>query len=346
MLRLFDHRMTYDALDDAYDRLRSTGPEFDGWLSNHGPMATEALARHGHGAEIPAWLNAYCQRLEPAPGSRERIRDWRTALGDPRRLGDWLGFFDDRIQDQPWVEVLATWWPRLVPGIAAGATHGVIRVGHAVRVLREEGQSDARLAELAQGLGYWAARWQPVPGAVIPSGTLAAEPAVAALPQIPNQSGSIHSRFAQLEQVQGWGTAQQAMAASSDWERFLRDLVTAAVRRYASHAQGNPVMLVHGATAPNAVLRTLPSLPNDQWATSAGAAWSASAAIHAAYVAPDAIPPAAAPTSSADAFDLAAHHGDEHVIKLADTAIDVYSWTGDDRALAAVQTAADLIERE
>lgn len=338
--------MTYDALDDAYDRLRATGPEFDGWLSNHGPMAAEALARHGHGEEIPAWLDDYCQRLEAAPGPRKRIRDWRTALGDPRRLGDWLGFFEDQIEDQPWAEILRSWWPRLVPGIAAGATHGVIRVGHAVRVLREEGQSAARLAELAQGLGYWASRWQPVPGAVIPEGTLAAEAAVAALPQIPNQNGGIQSRLAQLEEVQGWQTAQQAMAPSTDWEHFLRDLVTAAVRRYASHAHGNPVMLVHAATAPNAVLRTLPSLPNDQWAASAGAAWSASAAIHAAYVAPDGKSPATAPRSSADAFDLAAHHGDEHVIKLADTAIDVYSWTGDDRALAAVQTAADLIERE
>lgn len=338
--------MTYDALDDAYHRLRSTGPEFDGWLSNHGPMAAEALARHGHGDEIPAWLDDYCQRLEAAPGSRGRIGDWRTAMGDPRRLGDWLGFFQDQLADQPWTHVLHTWWPRLVPGIAAGATHGVIRVGHAVRVLRQDGPTPARLAELAQGLGYWAARWQPVPGAVIPGGTLGAETAIAALPQIPRQVGGIQSRLAQLEQVKGWRAAQQAIAPSTDWEHFLRDLVTTAVRRYASHAHGNPVMLVHAATAPNAVLRTLPSLPDEQWAASAAAAWSASAAIHAAYIVPAGKPPAPAPTTPADAFDLATHHGDEHVIKLADTAIDAYSWTGDDLALAAVQTAAVLIERE
>ena len=29
-------------LDEAYQRLHATGPEFDGWLSNHGPMAAEA----------------------------------------------------------------------------------------------------------------------------------------------------------------------------------------------------------------------------------------------------------------------------------------------------------------
>ena len=338
--------MTYDALDEAYHRLRSTGPEINGWLSNHGPMAAEALARHGHGEVIPRWLDGYCQRLEAAPASQERIGDWRAALGDPGRLGDWLGFFDDQFKDLPWAEVLRDWWPRLVPGIAAGATHGVIRVGHAVRVLREEGQTPERLAELAQGLGYWAARWQPVPGASVPAGTLGVDAAVAAIPQIPDQTGGIRSRLAQLDQVRGWRAAQEAMAPSTDWEHFLRDLVTAAVRRYASHAHGDAVMLVHAATAPNAVLRTLPSLPSDQWAASAAAAWSASAAIHAAYVVPAVGPPPTAPTSSADAFDLAAHHGDEHVIKLADTAIDAYSWTGDDLVLAAVRTAADLIERD
>ena len=25
-------------LDEAYQRLHATGPEFDGWLSNHGPQ--------------------------------------------------------------------------------------------------------------------------------------------------------------------------------------------------------------------------------------------------------------------------------------------------------------------
>jgi hypothetical protein len=35
-------------LDEAYERFHATGPEFDGGLSNHGPMAVEAMARHGH----------------------------------------------------------------------------------------------------------------------------------------------------------------------------------------------------------------------------------------------------------------------------------------------------------
>jgi hypothetical protein len=336
--------MTYDGLDDAYDRLRSTGPEFDGWLSNHGPMAAEALARHGHEGEIPAWLDSYCRRLAPAPGPSRKIDDWRTALGDSQRLGDWLGWFEEQLRDHPWTYVLHTWWPRLVPGIAAGATHGVIRVGHAVRVLGDEGETPARVAELAQGLGYWAARWQPVPRAVGPGGPLGAEAAVAAVPLIPHHVGGIVSRLAQLEHVDGWAQAQRAIAPCVDWESFLRDVVGAAVRRYATHAHGSPVMLVHAATAPNAVLRVLPWLPNDQWAASAAAAWSASAAIHAVYTPATGAPPPTTPATAADAFDRATRHGDEHVIKLADTALDTYSWTGDDLALAAVERAALLID--
>ena len=336
--------MTYESLDDAYGRLRSTGPEFDGWLSNHGPMAAEALARHGHESEIPTWLDGYCRRLESAPRPSSRIDDWRTALGDPRRLGDWLGWFEEELRERHWTRVLHTWWPRLLPGIAAGATHGVIRVGHAVRVLREEGETPARVAELAQGLAYWAARWQPVPGATSPSGALGAEAAVASLPLIPRQVGGIQARLVQLEHVDRWADAQRALAPSVDWETFLRDVVNASVRRYATHAHGNPVMLVHAATAPNAVLRVLPSLPDDQWPDSAAAAWSASAAIHAAYAPATGSQPPAPPATAAEAFDRAAQNGDEHVIKLANTALDTYAWTGDDLALAAVERAALLIE--
>lgn len=304
--------MTYDVLDDAYDRLRLTGPEFDGWLSNHGPMAAEALARHGHEDEIPTWLDGYARRLEVVPRPSRRIDDWRSALGDPRRLGDWLGWFEEQLREESWTDVLHAWWPRLLPGIAAGATHGVIRVGHAVRVLREEGETSARVAELAQGLGYWAARWQRVPGATGPGGLI----------------------------------ARHALAAPPGWEGFLRELVTAAVKRYATHAHGNPVMLVHAATAPNAVLRVLPSLPADQRPASASAAWSASAAVLAAYAPTAGRPYPSAPATAADAFDRATQHGDEHVIKLADTALDAYSWTGDDIALSAVARAADAIEVE
>ncbi len=129
-----------DVLDEALQRIQHFGPERDGWLSNHAPMAVEALARHGHAAVVHRWLDGYADQLEERPRGIEPIAadEWRDPLGDPVRTGDWLDFFDRELADEPWRQVLARWWPRLLPGVAAGATHGVIRVGHAVRALLDE----------------------------------------------------------------------------------------------------------------------------------------------------------------------------------------------------------------
>lgn len=121
----------------------------------------------------------------------------------------------------------------------------------------------------------------------------------------------------------------------------LTELVRAATHRYATHGHGEETMLVHAATAPNAVLRTLPALPRALWVPSLRAAWTASAAVTAMY-APDApvawVPPGA--VTPEEVFELALAHGDEHVIKLTDTALDV----GDERALAAALRAVELSE--
>ena len=139
----------------------------------------------------------------------------------------------------------------------------------------------------------------------------------------------------------------------------LADLVTAATLRYLSHGHGQPVLLVHTATAPNAVLHALPALPEHLWVPSLTAVWTASAAIFAAYAPPQAAPPQAAPPqaappgprptlpagpgAAAEVLDRAVAHGDEHVIKFTDTAAEVYARTGQPEALAAALRVATLI---
>ncbi|MEP7024337.1 MAG: questin oxidase family protein, partial [Actinomycetota bacterium] len=127
-------------LDEAYERLHTTGPEFDGGLSNHGPMAVEAMIRGGHSDQVGSWLDSYTRRLEEFPRAVAPVGDdWQDALGDLRRVADWTTYFRRQVAEQPWREVLNLWWPRLLPGVAAAATHGVIRTGHAVRALQAEG---------------------------------------------------------------------------------------------------------------------------------------------------------------------------------------------------------------
>lgn len=335
---------TTGTLDEALERLHASGPERDGWLSNHAPMAVEALVRHGRAPAVHRWLDHYRHKLEDMPQTSSRItaENWREALGDPRRIADWTVHFERETAERPWREVLAEWWPRLLPGIAAGATHPVIRVGHAVRSLRGDEASAPRVTELAHGLGYWAARHQPLP-ALTP---LAPEPSAAAaldaVPPVPEQNGGIRDRLAQLTGFPVWpprpaGDPDEARAR-------LEELVRAATHRYAAYGHGEPVMLVHAATAPNAVLRALPALPRTLWWPSLEAAWAASAAVTAAYVpaGPDPSPaePDPSPSSPADeVFARAAAHGDDHAIKFADTALDV----GDATALRAALRAVQLI---
>ncbi|MEV6393579.1 questin oxidase family protein [Streptomyces sp. NPDC051907] len=327
---------TTGTLDEALERLHASGPERNGWLSNHAPMAVEALVRRGQAPTVHRWLDYYRAKLEDMPDLNTPVTygNWREALGDPSRIADWTAYFARETVDRPWREVLAEWWPRLAPGIAAGATHPVIRVGHAVRTLLTTEETAPRIAELAHGLGYWAARHQLLPSIQTLDPAPNAAAALAGVPAIPVQGGGIRARFGQLSAFPLWGEAPDPDTARAR----LTELVAAATHRYATHGHGEPTMLVHAATAPNAVLRTLPALPRQLWAPSLSAAWAASAAVTAAYTPAEPTAYAPATASAEEIFERAAAHGDDHTIKFADTALDV----GDATALAAAVRSIEL----
>jgi len=340
--------MSETTLDEAYARLHATGPEWGGNLSNHGPMAAEVLARRGHADDVPAWVDAYLRRLDELPAPREAIGDanWPDAIGDWTRVGDWTAYLVRQVSERGWREVLTTWWPRLLPGIAAGATHSVIRTGHAVRTLLTE-QSAPALEELGYALGYWAARSTTVPGVRAPAGPLDPGAALDAVPHIPDQEGPIAGRLTRLGDLAGWPESTAALRPAADPDEAharIVELVDAATLRYLAYGYGSPVLLVHTATAPNAVLHVLPVLPREMWAPSLGAVWAASAAITSTYA--PAVPRderTPAPAGVDDVVEQAVANGDEHVIKFADTAVDVYARTGNPDALAAAAHVRELI---
>ena len=347
--------MSGAALTEAYQRFHRTGPEWGAdQLTNHGPMAVEVLVRRGRAEVVPGWVDAYIRRLDELPRATGEITDasWPQALGDGRRIGDWTAYFTRQLAEQPWREVLAIWWPRLLPGIAAGATHGVIRTGHVVRTLlssKDNAPDGPALDELAHALAFWAARARSAPPAAAPAGQLDPQAALDAVPRIASQQGNLAARFGQLTQESGWpasvGRLRPAATPGQVPDR-LADLVAAATLRYLTHGHGHPVLLVHTATAPNAVLHALPALPDRLWVPSLTAVWTASAAIFAAYAPPQAAPAQTAPPgpdAAAEAIDRAVAHGDEHVIKFTDTAAEVYARTGQPDALAAALRVAALI---
>ncbi|MEV2216014.1 questin oxidase family protein [Streptomyces sp. NPDC050997] len=328
---------TSGQLEEALDRLHASGPERLGRLTNHAPMVVEALAAHGRAGAVHRWLDLYRGKLEdfPAPVAPVTDDNWPTALGDPRRAADWIGYFSRALAEHPWRDVLALWWPRLLPGIYGGSTHPVIRVGHAVRAL-EAGPNPPRLTELAHGLGYWAARHHPVSGIAQLPGASSAARSLDATPAIEAAEGGFPARLSAVRRLPAW--ADDVTDPDTARER-LTELVRAATHRYATHGHGAPTMLVHAATAPNAVLRTLGSLPREMWVPSLRAAWTASAAVTAMYAPtqPVAYSPDARLTAE-EVWERALAHGDEHVIKLTDTASDV----GDEQALAAALRSVEL----
>jgi hypothetical protein len=159
--------------------------------------------------------------------------------------------------------------------------------------------------------------------------------------------------FARLAELPGWPAAlagPQIPDSAEALRSWLTGLVDAATVRYLRYGHGEPVMLVHSATAPSAILRTLPSLDRHLWAPSVTAAWAATAALTAVYAPPDPAGPAGlpgpplGPQAGEEAFARAVQHGDEHAIKFADTATDVYARTGNTDALAAAIRATQLID--
>ena len=110
------------------------------------------------------WTDDYLTHLdEPLVQGRALPRsEWASGMGDFDRFADWVALFGQELADAPWRDVLTLWIPRLAPGLVGAAGHGLIRAAHAVRALGRR-ESQTRTTELAQGLAYWAARFQRLP---------------------------------------------------------------------------------------------------------------------------------------------------------------------------------------
>ena len=344
-----------DTLLDALDRLKGTGAEFHGFLANHGPMAAEALIRLGASEEVPGWVDRYRTVLDDAPVARGHIaaEDWRDHVGDVRLLAEWTQLMRREVADGPWREVLVRWWPRLLPGMAASATHGVIRTAHAVRSARlaGDGVPDGILDELAQGLAFWAARYQPLPGDPGLSGGLSAVDAVAALPRLdpdePAAGPGIAGRLVSLIRLRPLPDALDRWGAPAGVDEALDALIAAAARVLVAR-DDTPIAFCHAVTAPAAVRLVAPELPASLQAATVAASWQVVGSIVAAFAAPR-LPSESDPahvdpepllaTLTADAVA----HGDEHVIKLTEAALREYARTEDATLLLAARRFRERI---
>src|SRR3984957_7583174 len=147
---------TRQGLERAVAWSRQWSAEFPFCLANHLPMILVALHRMGASDER---LEAYCHiyhrqnGLVPVP---ERIgeitRDnWREFLGQREREGDYRAFFADEVARLGATPAALLYLPELIPGIAARATHALMRMAYATMNDSDE--------ETGVALGYWAATY-------------------------------------------------------------------------------------------------------------------------------------------------------------------------------------------
>ena len=345
-----------EVLNEGLTRLAATGPEFRGGLSNHGPMATEAMVRLGRADAIERWLDGYLKRLDDPPVPSDRITDqtWRESLGSINRVADWDRYFGVQLAEEPWRDVLARWWPRLLPGLAAAATHGVIRTSHAARSLAAAEQAGAdtaeRTDELGRGLAYWAARYLELPGRARTDGRLDLAAAVSGLPVAAGQpaDGLIFDTLkAELADQPGFGAAVSALRGPTDVPADLAALAREFARVFLLYGRTRPIALLHAVTAPVAARSALPLLPAELARPTYDALWQVGAAlyaVHAGGVAREPLP-AASPLAPDDLADLAVATGDEHAIKLTEACLRLHAETPDPVFLHAAARASDLLGR-
>lgn len=322
-------------LDEALDFLADCGPEWGPGVSNHGPMAAEALIRLRRPEAVAGFVDGYRPLLyRDAPVASERIDEdnWAVALGNMRLLGDWNAFFRARLSERPWREVLGEWWPRLLPGLPAGGGHGVIRTGHAVRAISET-HTPQRLEELARGLGYWAARYQTVPGTGRFVGRRGLEQAWAAVPKLQTRQGIgeiFRIRLEALDLLPEFGTAVDDARPPADPDAALSVITRLAAHAYLTDEHCKYMGFVHALTAPAAVRSVLPHLPPDQHWPSVAAAWQFSAAIRSAYGTGSRPPKARIVPADYDTLtDRAIATGDPHAIKYVEACRREDSLAGD-----------------
>lgn len=316
-----------EVMDEALDLLAGTAAEFDLFgrgvcIANHAPMTADALCELGRPDAVMERTVRYRKYLTDAPRAWKTIDadDWRAALGDYDRAGDWVAFFERELADAPWTDVLDRWVPRLAAGSYGSGTHTVLRAAHAARSLGRR-HTPQRLHELAEGLGFWAARYETLPEAIGLERALRPSDAFLELEQLPLDDRRGWFLFTEpidkLAALDSFASATDLVDTSGDAAMFLDDLTDAYAHLLAANvSEVLPRALVHGLTAGTATRMLAPWLSPEATTIALRYGWQLSAAWYAAMVLEPPVASPEAPARSRDELvDDAIACGDEHAIK-------------------------------
>lgn len=341
----------YRAMDEALATIAASAPDLRNGLTNHAPMAVEALAAMGRADAVLPWLAGYRTGFLPRPSGRARIeRDaWQAALGHEDRFADWVAFFRDELSEAPWQAVVARWSVRLAPAQCAAATHGVIRVAHAARSLAQA-ETPLRRDELADGLAYWAATHQTLPTAPFDGRARRAADALGAVPVVPPAArrftGTIVSSLQALEEFAPFAPTIGLLDVTGSVEKVVSDVSETFARVFVANAHDvlTAIVFVHAVTSVAALRSLVPYVPDVAAREAVRWSWQASAALYATFSsAPAAVDVAPPRASNAALVDQAIATRDEHAIKMTEACLREWALRPSPAYLAAAQRASALL---
>ncbi|MBV9199494.1 MAG: DUF4243 domain-containing protein [Alphaproteobacteria bacterium] len=335
----------YAPLDEALKRLSGYDIELKNGNSNHAPMVAEALCAMGRPEAVMPWIARYRDRLLPLrpPGARSHIGSRGSALGKHVRCADWAEFFAQELQRAPWREVLDRWVARLAPGFSSAATHGVIRVGHAVRSL-SVAEPACRIRELGDAFASWAATYRELPSRDSAGGQpmaprQAVEQAPVIAPQRRRNLGNITASLAMLDEFPEFAPVIGTLDVHGDIEPLLAELTDLFARLYLTNARDTltTIVFIHGVTSLAALGSIMPHVGETTARLALRYAWQSGCALYACFgSAAIARESPSGPDDATTLIDRAVANGDEHVIKFTEACLRRHSLAPSPAYCAAV----------
>jgi hypothetical protein len=275
-----------DAMEQALEMMARLAPQ-----SNHGPMAAEALVTLGRPDSVVSFTEAYKKRFNATyPQARSAVtrENWREALGDGNRVADWAAFFNRELKEAAWPQVLDQWSAHLAPGLAAAAAHGLIRTAHAVRSLSVK-ESDLRLRELAEGLSYWAAYYQPLPEAKnAKKENLSPTQAFNRIPLLPEdkrpRGGSIMIGLRSLDDFSPFANVADLVGGSGSADKLLSEVTEVFATAYVKNVTPrNFIALIHAVTGTTSLRSLMPYLSPSTTQKMLRYGWQTAAALYSVF---------------------------------------------------------------
>ncbi len=134
-------------------------PDLGNGLTNHQPMVISALKELGASqAHINRYTSQYQSRVKPVSDQFSPIDNDQALVALLGKQENYRGIFElfrTRLQQLGARQLVNTYIPLLAEGVAGGALHPIIRLGHAIH--------DNDDSEIIAALSYWVWTYQSLP---------------------------------------------------------------------------------------------------------------------------------------------------------------------------------------